>query len=241
MNRVLNINDKYPNIFSRPPVPADLTRPGVVYTNPVLPALPPKVDIAVKITTISSKKANSHVPLLLIVTQGSYRQEFPSTWCRQCTPCNPISTKPSLIFLLPTHIPVPRSGDQQSRQDFDEQHQQHQQHRQDVDDADFEDMCSVLSIQVPVISIHSVFSVYQPDLPPPMLKPGHAIDAINEINDISEDVEEVVKVPTEAEFVHPPTSPQQVSSLLKSPLMNIGVPPKVYPRNSFRLKFLHES
>ena len=57
LNRVLNINDKYPNIFYRPPVPADLTRPGVVYTNPVLPALPPKVDIAVKIT-ITSSKAN---------------------------------------------------------------------------------------------------------------------------------------------------------------------------------------
>ena len=78
-------------------------------------------------------------------------------------------------------------------------------------------MCTVLNIQAPVISIHSVFSVYQPDLPPPMLKPGHAIDAINEINDISEDVEEVVKVPTEAEFVHPPTSPQQVGCLSKSP------------------------
>ena len=78
-------------------------------------------------------------------------------------------------------------------------------------------MCSVLGIQAPVISNHSVFSVYQPDLPPPMLKPGHSIDAINEINDISEDVEEVVKVPTEAELVHPPTSPQQVGSLSKSP------------------------
>ena len=32
-----------PTCFSRPPVPADLTRPGVVYTQPVLPALPPKV------------------------------------------------------------------------------------------------------------------------------------------------------------------------------------------------------
>ena len=57
-----------------------------------------------------------------------------------------------------------------------------------------------------------------------MLKPGHGIDTINEINDISEDVEEVVKVPTETEFVHPPTSPQQVGSLSKSPYMNIGVP-----------------
>lgn len=111
---------------------------------------------------------------------------------------------------------------------------------QDVDDADFEEMCTVLSIEVPVISTHSVFSVYQPDLPPPMLKPGHGIDAINEINDISEDVEEVVKVPTEAEFVHPPTSPQQVSSLSKSPheqwctctTQCTHIPPKVYPRNS---------
>ena len=92
-----------------------------------------------------------------------------------------------------------------------------EQHPQDVDDADFEEMCTVLSVKAPVISNNSVFSVYQPDLPPPMIKPGHAIDAINEINDISEDVEEVVKVPTEAEFVHPPTSPQQVSSLSKSP------------------------
>ena len=153
--------------------------------------------------------------------------EFPSTWCRQCTPSNPISTKPSLIFLRPTHIPVPRSGDDQ-------------QHLQNVDDADFEELCSVLGIQAPVISNHSVFSVYQPDLPPPMLKPGHAIDAINEINDISEDVEEVVKVPTEAEFVHPPTSPQQVSSLSKSPheqwctctTQCTHISPKVYPRNS---------
>ena len=93
----------------------------------------------------------------------------------------------------------------------------------------------------PVISTHSVFSVYQPDLPPPMIKPGHGIDAINEINDISEDVEEVVKVPTEAELVHPPTSPQQVSSLTKAPyehwctctIQCTHIPPKVYPGNSF--------
>ena len=99
----------------------------------------------------------------------------------------------------------------------------------------------------PVISTHSVFSVYQPDLPPPMIKPGHGIDAINEINDISEDVDEDVKVPAEAEFVHPPTSPQQASSLSKSPYehwchvgLNIGVSVQ-YNAPIFLLKFILET
>ena len=99
-----------------------------------------------------------------------------------------------------------------------------------------------------MISNCSVFSVYQPDLPPPMLKTGHSIDAINEINDISEDVEEVVKVPAEAEFVHPPKSPQQVSSLSKSSyeqwcsytIQCTHISPKAYPRNLFRQKFFDE-
>ena len=61
-----------------------------------------------------------------------------------------------------------------------------------------------------IISLHfSLFSVYQPDLPPPMIHPEQqAIEAMKDLKDIEDT--KAMDVPSEAELVHPPTSPQQV-------------------------------